>query len=394
MINQGARLNVLMLLPSSQMGGIEKQVLFLAENLPDLGVGVAVCCPPGGPLIQKLANARATVYTVKMKSKFDFGSALQIAALLRAERFDLLHTHQERTLWFGMLGKFLARAKIPVIQTEHNRTIDRIRSPKRVREMRISTLKMHQVLAGHVAGFIAVSKAVKEFLVKYEGLPDKKVEVIPIAIDPSAFTSRSDKRAEMRQNLDLPMDSAVVVNVSKLSPQKDHKTFLEMARLVLQRVPSVYFLAVGEGTQKKSLERLTIDMGISDKVHFLGWVSSVAEVLAAADVFVLSSLWEGLPAAPIEAMAIGLPVVATAVSGTPEIVAHEKTGYLCKPADPVSMASFVTKLLSDPDLRSSMGNAAKQYARENFSPRLFSENTRDFYYHVLSENRAAKPPHA
>jgi glycosyltransferase involved in cell wall biosynthesis len=369
------------------MGGIEKQVLFLAQHLPEQGVSVAVACPPGGPLIDQLRKAGATLYPVRMAGKFDISSAIEVARILRSGKFDLIHTHQERTLWFAMTAKSLAQVKVPIIQTEHNRTIDRMLTPRKVREMRSSTLRVHRMLSKYVAGFIAVSVAVKQFLIKYEGIPAKKIEVIPIAIDLSAFGDQTHSRDEIRRSLNLPLGSPVIANLSKLSPQKDHKTFLKAAKEVLSRVPDAHFLVIGQGEERSQLESLVSELEINRQVHLLGWVPNAAEVLAAADVFVLSSLWEGLPAAPIEAMAMGLPVVATAVSGTPELVTHGETGFLCSPSNPLSMADFICQLISDKNLRISMGRLGRKHAHESFSPQLFSKLTENYYERVLSQSR-------
>jgi glycosyltransferase involved in cell wall biosynthesis len=162
-----------------------------------------------------------------------------------------------------------------------------------------------------------------------------------------------------------------VLIVGHLSEVKGYPTFLRAAAAIASVVRDCAFLALGGETTSPGygayLQQLARDLGIGDRVHFLGWQKNVAEVMRAADVMVLPSVVEGLPMAVLEAMSCGRPVVASAVNGTPEAVLHEITGLLIPPNEPAALAAAVVRLLGAPHLARRMGNAGRIRVEEHFS---------------------------
>jgi glycosyltransferase involved in cell wall biosynthesis len=192
--------------------------------------------------------------------------------------------------------------------------------------------------------------------------------------------------ARVRQIFDVPIDVPLVGSVGRLHPQKDFATLLAAIAQVRKRIPTVRLLLVGDGELRDELESQSRSLGLSEIVTFAGSRTDVPEILAAVDVFTLSSLWEGMSNAALEAMAAGLPVVATAVGGTPEVVVDEVTGLLVPPHDPTSLAGALTTLLREPALRRRMGQAGRERVQEQFSVERMVCRTEALYTEMLREN--------
>lgn len=187
-----------------------------------------------------------------------------------------------------------------------------------------------------------------------------------------------------REALSVPKHHKIVGHVATFTPKKRQADLLQAARLVLDADPDVTFVLVGKGALRPELEQLAADLGISDHVLFTGFVPNLLEALATFDVFVLSSLYEGLPTVAIEAMALGVPVVATWVGGTPEIVNHGHDGLLVPPFDARSLAQSIQRLLGDDRLRAQMGERAQASVRSKFDVRRRVHEVEQIYDELLS----------
>jgi glycosyltransferase involved in cell wall biosynthesis len=211
---------------------------------------------------------------------------------------------------------------------------------------------------------VCVSQAVADFSIAQAGLPPKKVVVIPNGVDVRRF---GESRPADLQPLGIPAGSAVLLTVGRLDRQKGLFDLVEAAALVVPRFPDVHFLLVGEGPERAAIERLIGEKGLASRVHLAGWRPDVPELLAAGFGLVLSSHWEGMPNVVLEAMAAGLPVVATRVEGTAELVVDVQTGLLVPMKSPPALAEAMGRLLADPASAKAMGAAGRGRAAANFS---------------------------
>jgi glycosyltransferase involved in cell wall biosynthesis len=177
----------------------------------------------------------------------------------------------------------------------------------------------------------------------------------------------------------LPDDVRLVVNVGNLVPKKGHRVLLAAARYVVDRVPAVRFLVVGSGPLAEDLATLARRSGLDGQVVFTGLRDDATALIGAADVFVLSSLHEGLPVALLEAMALGRAVVATRVGGVPEVVAHGETGVLVEPGDPQALAASILQLLHDDRLRDRLGRQARAQAQRRYGMAAMVRAVEDVY---------------
>ncbi len=191
-----------------------------------------------------------------------------------------------------------------------------------------------------------------------------RAQVIYNAIDHERLAGVQIDITAQKKSLGLALEGPVIGNVGRFTKQKGHIYFLEMARLLLKRCPQCQFILIGTGELLPEMKARARDMGLGDRLHFLGPRSDVEELLRVMDVFVSSSLWEGLPTVLLEAMAVGVPMVATDVSGSEELIKDGHTGLLVPPADAGSLSDAVWRLLHDPELAKRLVAAGQQWSRQ------------------------------
>jgi starch synthase (maltosyl-transferring) len=210
---------------------------------------------------------------------------------------------------------------------------------------------------------VCVSESVRDFSVQLGGLPQEKLLVIPNAVDVERFATAEGKS---RKSLRVSADAPLLVCVGRLDEQKGASWLLESMRDVIKKHPTCELLLVGDGPDRESLRRTAQQLGIS-KAHFVGFRSDIPQILAASDLFVLPSRWEGMPNVVLEAMASGRAVVATDVEGVREALGPSAQEQVVAVNDPNGFSDRIAKFLADPALRQRLGTANQQRAAEAFS---------------------------
>jgi glycosyltransferase involved in cell wall biosynthesis len=213
-------------------------------------------------------------------------------------------------------------------------------------------------------------------------LPPERILVIHNGVDVRSF---SLPRGAFRRSEGIPAECTVITTVGRLDTQKGLPYLLEAAELVTRGHPEVRFLVVGEGPRRGDLVRHRDRLGLTERVWFLGFRTDVPQILADSDVFVLPSLWEGLPIALLEAMAAGLPVVATDVPGVTEVVTDGETGLVVPGKDVGALAGALSRLLDDPDLRLGLARAGRRKVEEEFGWEKVVATTMSLYERLLRE---------
>jgi glycosyltransferase involved in cell wall biosynthesis len=227
---------------------------------------------------------------------------------------------------------------------------------------------LYRWAAHMVSGYIAISDQVGQAVTDVIGPIGHKIAVIPNGVDIDRYTSQlDDPRGSIRTELGLDADTRLIAMVGTLKEVKGHRFMIEAMSALAPRYPDLHLLLVGDGELRSDLEALVSKSALDDRIHFLGSRSDVGDLLAASDLFVLPSLWEGLSMALLEAMATGLPIVASEVSGTVQAIVPGEHGMLIPPGDTQAIVDGISQLLSDPDRARAMGEAARRRVQAEFS---------------------------
>ena len=350
------RTNVLYVIWSLQTGGAERVVADLARSLDRNRFRPMVCCLNfKGRLALELEAEGIPVFGVDKKRRADLRALFRLARLMRRERVHVVHTHLWTSSLWGRLAALLAGVPVRVV-TEHN--IDTWRGR--------GHLLVDRILARFTHHFVFVSQEVASFYRAHlPHVDDNRCLVVHNGIDRVPFEQTIDRNA-VRDRMGLPREAVVAGVVGRLDERKGHRYFLEaMKRLAGE--PGLHAVVVGEGREKDALFAQRRELGLEARVHLVGYWASLAEALAAIDLFVLPSLMEGHPLAILEAMAAGKPVVATRVGGNHEAVEDGRSGLLVPPRDAEALAEAIGSLARDPERAARMGLEGRRLLGERFS---------------------------
>ena len=296
---------------------------------------------------------------------------------LARHRPDLIHTQLEFSNTLGSLaGKVLG---IPLVSTLHT-----LEMPVKG----TSEFWRLQLMWGSLRYFcdriIAVSEITRIHSILHGKLPEKKVVTIYNGIDLSSFKAWNRETIAIKRNsLHIPTDASVLVTVAVLREMKGIQFLIKAMPVLLEKVPNLYYLIVGEGEYGVTLRRLVNDLGLEKNVIFAGYRDDIPEMLALSDIFVLPTLADALPTVLIEAMATQLPIVASNVGGVPEIIKNGENGLLTPPANPMKLAEACLKLIQDKDRTKAMGAWGLKIAKERFDIRNQAERLSSLYQELM-----------
>jgi sugar transferase (PEP-CTERM/EpsH1 system associated) len=350
-----AKARVAQVIPSLQVGGLQKVVVRLVDRFRGR-MDHLVLTPAGdGPLRPRFGPGVDVIALAERPGSPKL-NALRMARVFRAWRPDVVHT-RNWTCIDAVLGARLAGVPV-VIHGEHGREAGDPEGRNALRR------RVRRLLAPLVTEFVAVSQDLARWLVEDVGVPAAKVTQIYNGVDTEAF-SPADKEAA-RRTLGIRDGAVVIGTVGRLDPVKDHRGLLEAFGRIA-RHPQAQLVVVGDGPCRAELEQVGRRLGLDGRVLMLGERQDVARILRALDVFALPSLGEGISNALLEAMASGLPVIATRVGGNPELVDHGVTGTLVSPRSAEALAAAFDRYLLDPALIRKHGEAGRQRALRDFS---------------------------
>ena len=346
-------LRVMHVVYALQPGGMEHGVVKLANGLGRTRVHSSVCSTkPAGELKHLLAPT-VPLFELQRRDGNDPKLVWTLYRLFLRQRPDVVHTHAWGTLFEGLVAARLARVPV-VIHGEHGTL--QLRPHQRWLQRR-----------GWAAAdtVLSVSSRLADRIAHETDFPRDRIRVIRNGVDLSRF-GRVD-RADARARLNLPLQGTVIATVGRLVPVKDHGTLLEAMAMLRRKGVDAILLIAGDGPLRASLQTRADALGLTDYVRFLGHRTDVECVLGGADVFVLPSASEGLSNTILEAMASGLPVVATRVGGADEMVVEGETGHLVPPQLPAALAEGLMSVLADETKRRAMGAAGRARSEAEFS---------------------------
>jgi glycosyltransferase involved in cell wall biosynthesis len=305
--------------------------------------------------------------------KLDISVVPRLVKVLRQWRIDLLHTHLPRPASLGRLAACIAG--VPTLYTEHSEWST---YPTLSRWLNFLSMPMDKAI-------VAVSHAVKAYIVNRRPHLSDRISVIYNGVDMEEINSLAVDRMGVRSEFGFEPTEVLVLNVANLHPRKNHKDLIRAIAIVNRDSHNpVRLLIVGrDDGERKRLEALTTELGLHNQVHFAGPRNDVIRLITASDIFVLSSLAEGLPVALLEAAALAHPCVATRVGGIPEVISENERGWLVEVANPVALANALIEALSDRSRREKYGRAAQAWVQEHFTIQRMASEYRDLYYRLV-----------
>jgi sugar transferase (PEP-CTERM/EpsH1 system associated) len=348
------RARIVQVIPSLRMGGLENVALRLVEHLAPVSEQVAVTPAGTGPLATRFP-AGVSVFPLGETHPPDRWNTLRMARLFRKLRPDIVHT-RNWTCIDAIIGARLAGVPV-VIQGEHGREAADPEGRNRRRQ------QVRRLLSPFVTEFVTVSRDLARWLIEEVRVPARKVRTIYNGVDTERYAPGD--RAGARQALGIPPDWTVAGTVGRLDPVKDQAGLIRAFAQTANQGKSVLVIA-GDGPSRRHLLAMVSELALGDRVRLLGERDDVPLILRALDVFVLSSIGEGISNAILEAMATGLPVIATRVGGNIELVRDGLTGRLIEPRRPEPLAEALTAYFDDPVLARAHGAAGRERAAGKF----------------------------
>ncbi|MBI2387368.1 MAG: glycosyltransferase family 4 protein [Elusimicrobia bacterium] len=340
------------------LGGAQQNTLHTVRNLDRDAYEPLLVCGRGGILDEEvLSDPSIKVVWVDSLLRdispfYDLLALLELARIFLAERPAVLHTHSSKA---GILGRLAAvLAGVPVVVHTYHGFGFHDRQPAFVKNLYVF---LERLCARFTDALVFVSKANVDYAAAHDIVRPKDAVLIRSGVALAGLPAPVDA-AKLKMSAGVGMHKLLVVSVGNLKPQKNAGDFVAAAAKVLAEAPEARFVFLGDGPQRRALEARAFALGLEGKVLFLGWRRDAAQWLAAADVFVMTSLWEGLPRALVEAMRSGLPAVCYATDGVTDLIKDGENGFMVEPGDHAALARRVTELLKDESLRERLGAAA------------------------------------
>jgi glycosyltransferase involved in cell wall biosynthesis len=350
------KIRVLQLLEGFGLGGAEKKVWELVFHMDRSRFETVVCSIGIHEGIQEhFENLGVKVIVIRRRHQFDFTLLYRLWRMIRSERIDIIMS----TLFYAdmmaaLVGKCAGAKGVFSWET--------VSSPEWLIPRRLYPYRAAVRLLDKV---IAVSHATAQWLVQKRGVPADRIQVIPYGVDLDLYHD-GDAKA-IRKSLGIPANSPVIGMVGRFVHQKGHCYLVDAAEQVIKKIPRVQFVLIGDGPLRLEIEQHVRDKSLQKNFIFPGLRHDVPELLRCFDVFVLPSLYEGLPNVVLEAMAASKPIVATPVDGTKEVVVPGETGLLVPPRQPAPLAQALIDLIDDPQRAKKLGANGRVRVEKEFS---------------------------
>jgi glycosyltransferase involved in cell wall biosynthesis len=347
-------------------GGQEIRILTEACAFAKRGFRVMVACQPGTPLIRQAQYEGLPVRPVAMRGALDVMACWRLRRLMQVEGVDLVHTHSSVDAW---LAGFAAKSlRLPVVRSRH------VSIPVKRRRNFVYNALSHRIIAS--------GEAVREVLIE-GGVHAGKIVAIPAGVDVTRFHPGISGDAIRRE---LGLRGPVIGTVARFSSSKGHRVLLKAIPEILNQEAAAEFVWVGDGVGREALTQTIAQAGLAAKIRLTGFREDVPALLAAMDVFVLPSIKsDGVPQVVLQALAMGRPVVASAVGGIPEVIQHQHTGVLVPPDDPAALTAAVMQVLHHGAQAAAWAEAGRRLVDGRYTLGRMIDRTAAVYTAVLVE---------
>lgn len=374
------------------LGGAQTHTLRLCHYLQSQGVDVEVITRQYPGLARRELVEGVPVYRTpimpggKVTAAFSFVFFALLHLAVDRKHYSVIHSHEMLSpMTIGLLARELLGAKLVVMPHRSGYLGD----VWKLTERRPLTGRLRIAWAAHRShAFISISRPVTSELLSVN-VPGDKIHLIPYGLDTNYFTPATPQnKAELRQSLGLLPDATWCIYTGRMVPEKGLDLLLSAWDKISATHPEARLLLVGDGEERAHLEEMAGRPGLRGSIRFTGSVNDTAPYLRAADLYIQPSFTEGLPVAMLEAMACGLPIVATAVGGIPDLINEHSSGLLIPPHEEGRLQNAIDELLSSPDLRSAMGAQARLDVSSIFSLQTVGQANLDLYHQIMGGNQS------
>lgn len=373
---------VLIMIATDAIGGPGKGVFQLLEHAPAEAFEYILCnfelkTRPTGQFVDEAQRKKLNLTLLKQRRTIDLHLIIQARRVIREHDMNLIQTHGYKASAIGLFLKLFCRR--PWIGFAHG-FLEEDRKLRFYNRIERFALRRADLI-------VAVSNSMKALLTRH-GVPAHRIRVIHNAIDPNEAVPDTSSE-DIKQRHGLTSNQIVIGVIGRLSPEKGQMNFLRAMEKTVRRFPDVRALIIGDGDDRATLEGFCREKGLGDHVVFVGYQAKVANYYQILDLLVLPSLSEGLPNTVLEAMSFGVPVLATAVGGVPEII-QNGNGMMVPPNDPEALAERMIELLGDDVLRQAMGLKGKDSLYPHFAPDHRVRQIVNLYEELLSDRAKAQ----
>lgn len=380
------KINLLFVITKLELGGAQKQLLSLIKHLDKERFNLFLFTSSYGLLVKE---AQAIIGLSLYKSKYlereinplkDLLALLEIISFIRKNHIQILHTHSSKAGILGRAAALFTKVKV-VIHTVHGWSFNDYQP----RVKRLFFIWLERLSARFSDKLIVVSDYDRQKGLDNHIGSENKYSLIRYGVDYAEFNIKDQN---IREELGINPNDLVVGMVACFKPQKSPQDFIRLAFLTGQNIANVKFILVGDGTLRSRIERLINKFNLRNKIILTGWRNDIPRILSAIDAFVLTSLWEGLPIAVLEAVASSKPIVATNTGGISEIVIENKSGFLAKPKDVSGLSERLSILLKDKLLRDYIADNAGKSLGPDFEIENTAGQTEQLYEDLIKQGRA------
>jgi sugar transferase (PEP-CTERM/EpsH1 system associated) len=375
-------IRIMHVVESLAVGGAERVVVEMVNRASNRFSPFICCFTDIGLLAQSLTRDSASVFCMHKKEGNDYSIPFRLAKLLKDQNISVLQSHGWNTFCESALAAKIAR--VPAfVHIDHGRVLaPAVPTLKQRTKARIRRLVERTLCAG-TDQIVAVSEDLKHLIATDFGIKQNAIKVIINGVDVAEESPLEARR--LRASCNGSSEKLLLCSVGRLAPVKDHKTLLNAMNEVRSAIPDARLVILGDGPEREALTQHALNLGLQRSVDFLGDVGDVTSWLHKSDVFVQSSLFEGTSIAILEAMASGLPVIATSVGGNLALLKNEINGILVPPANPHLLAEQIIRLSKDRELRLHLGEEAHRNVKCNFSADQHIRTFENLYIDILSK---------
>ena len=364
------RIKILYLVNSSEIGGAEKSLLLLIDNIDRTKFEISVICLRGTGIFTeelKIRNIPVFIFNIKKKPFSIFNVYITIKRI----KPDIIQSFLFISNIIGRIVGKLAGVKV-IISSQ--RSVDKWR--------RWYHWKIDRLTSKFTTLIISNSFSGKRVLVEKGKIKSKKIIVIP-----NGVKSNQKRKPYLKREIGFDVEETVIGTVGNLREVKDHKTFIKVASEISRKFQNIKFLIAGKGPLERELKKIAELSGLKKKIVFVGFIKEIEKVYSAIDIFVLTSFWEGCPLSILEAMSFGIPVVSFSVGDVPYIIQNGKDGFFVKDRDFTELIEKIKLLLKNETLRDKIGKNAKEKIRREFTVEKMVKRYTDIYLNLLKQDK-------